>query len=183
MGPTELHRKLAEIFDFNYQSRCLKLFASSRLEEIDFKEHLIIVVCTLELQFFLFDYSDPPSAYSGRGKVIAGVGQTVGVVEDAARKYIKDHTRSNTHVRIVRVLEVFELTVPFRSYLTILQPKEEYDKEPHQLEEYCSVIRVDLRRFIRHGTNTPLQDISAKDSLIIEFGLRNTTALSWVILN
>ena len=130
----------------------------------------------LNFQFFLFGRSSKTTAtYLGTGKAIAGVDQTVRVIEDAACKYIKDRTRSNMHVRIVRVAEVFQRTVPLRPYLTILQPRRstlnEYTGKPCGLEDYDCMVNTNPGKVILYGTTTPVQEISARDSLIIEFGL------------
>ena len=131
----------------------------------------------LNFQFFLFGRSSNTNTitYSGRGRATAGANQTVEVIENAARKHIKDHARSNMDVRVIRVVEVFELVAPFQSYLTILQPRkstlDEYDGTPRGLEEYDCTVNNDLGKVVLHATTTPLQEISAKDGLIIEFGL------------
>ena len=165
-----------KVFNDGYRDNCARI-SDGELDQIRHKEHLIVVVRTFEVQFFLFSHLSQPSTitYSGRDKVNVGAGQTVGVIEDAACKYIKDQTRSNLYVRIVRVAEVFELTVPFRSYLTILQPRRstlnEHARKPRGLEDYDCIVNTDPGKVILRGTTTPLQKISAKDSLIIEFGL------------
>ncbi|KAF9643721.1 hypothetical protein BDM02DRAFT_1358886 [Thelephora ganbajun] len=84
-----------------------------------------------------------------------------------------ERTRSNVNIRIVRVVEVFELKVPLRLYLTILRPREpllgQYKQRPFQLEEYDCDINTDQKSVIWHGTSTSLQEINAKDGLIIKF--------------
>ncbi|KAF9643961.1 hypothetical protein BDM02DRAFT_3272735 [Thelephora ganbajun] len=157
MGILELRKKLQEIFDDKYQNTCLQFSANDRLGAIKLKEHLIVVF-TFEFQFFLFDH--PTNTYFGKGEVTAGADQTVGVIEGAARKYIVERTQPNVDIRIVRVVE------PRESLL------EQYKQRPFQLEEYDCRINADRKRVTRHVTSAPLQEINAKDSLIIEFELQ-----------
>ena len=134
----------------------------SKLSEIGFKTQLIVVFCTREFRVFLF--GPPNNTYSSSCSMVAGVSQTVEVIEEAARKYIKESTRSNADVKIVRVVEVFVLKLPLVLCLTILKQKtaslEQYKEQPRLLDEHDCILR---------NAATPLRDISA-EYLIIEFG-------------
>lgn len=177
MGPSELRKRLLEIFDDYYRGKCQQFLANSSLGELDHREHLIVVVCTIELRFFLFSPSSDTntSIYLGNGKVIAGADQTVGVIEEAARKCVKTLTWSNVGVKIVRVVEVFELKVPLVLCLMILQPRgallEEYRETARQLKDHDCRVNDDPEKVVLHQTTESLREISANDSLIVQFGL------------
>lgn len=121
----------------------------------------------LEIDFFLFNHAT--NSYFGRGQVTAVADQTVAVVEDAARNFIMERAQSNVAVRINRVMEVFELKVPLRQYLMILQPRKSLSqackRDSRQLEEYNREINASSESITRHETSASLQRIRTKDSL------------------
>jgi len=177
LRPFQLRKTLTQVFDDDYREKCLQFSASDKLGEIELKTYLIIVCSSLELQVFLFGPSNSAntSTYLGSREVIAAVGQTVEVIEEAARKHIKELTRSNVGVSIVRVVEVLELEFPLVLLLTILKPKpallEDYKAKNLGLEDHDCKFNDDRKKVVLHGATTPLRAISARDSLIIEFGL------------
>lgn len=110
MTPLKLRRKLMEIFDDKYRNTCLRLFSDEVLEEIEFKEHLVVVFDSLEFRFFLFNQYN----YFAEGELTTGTHQTVKAIMDEARKRIAECTWPNVDIKIVRVIEVFELKALLR---------------------------------------------------------------------
>lgn len=70
-------------------------------------------------------------------------------------------------------MEVLEPRILLRSQLTALQPMESLlnEYELCGLEKYDYGINTDWKEVIWHRSSKQLRDITALDSLIIEFGL------------